>query len=69
MTVTELHQKDITTLTEMAYELGLEGTASLRKQELIFRILRAETEDEGLLFVEGVLEIAKTYRLPHYANR
>ncbi len=57
MTVTELHQKDITTLTEMAYELGLEGTASLRKQELIFRILRAETEDEGLLFVEGVLEI------------
>ncbi len=41
----------------MAYELGLEGTASLRKQELIFRILRAETEDEGLLFVEGVLEI------------
>ncbi len=41
----------------MAYERGLEGTASLRKQELIFRILRAETEDEGLLFVEGVLEI------------
>ena len=57
MTVTELHEKDITALTEMAYELGLEGVASLRKQELIFRILRAETEDEGLLFVEGVLEI------------
>ena len=43
MTVTELHQKDITTLTELAYELGLEGVSSLRKQELIFRILRAET--------------------------
>ena len=57
MTITELHQKDITALSELAYELGLEGIGSLRKQELIFRILRAQTEDEGLLFVEGSLEI------------
>ena len=57
MTITELHQKDITALSELAYELGLEGVGSLRKQELIFRILRAQTEDEGLLFVEGSLEI------------
>ncbi len=57
MTITELHQKDITTLSELAYDLGLEGIGSLRKQELIFRILRAQTEDEGLLFVEGSLEI------------
>ncbi len=57
MTITELHQKDITSLSELAHDLGLEGIGSLRKQELIFRILRAQTEDEGLLFVEGSLEI------------
>ena len=57
MTITELHQKDITALSELAHDLGLEGISSLRKQELIFRILRAQTEDEGLLFVEGSLEI------------
>ncbi|HNU83762.1 MAG TPA: transcription termination factor Rho, partial [Thermoanaerobaculia bacterium] len=55
---------DIRTLKEMnaaelaqaALELGVEGAAGLRKQELIFKILQAQTEKSGLIFAEGVLE-------------
>ncbi len=57
MTVAELHQKDIKSLTQLAYDLEIEGISGLRKQELIFRILRSQADEEGLLAVEGVLEI------------
>ena len=43
-------------MTEVAKELGVEGATSLRKQELIFKILQAQTEKSGLIFAEGVLE-------------
>jgi transcription termination factor Rho len=38
-------------------ELGVEGVGGLRKQDLIFRILEAQTLRNGLIFSEGVLEI------------
>ena len=57
MTVAELHQKDIKSLTQLAYDLEIEDISGLRKQELIFRILRSQADEEGLLTVEGVLEI------------
>ena len=57
MTVAELHQKDIKSLIQLAYDLEIEGIGGLRKQELIFRILRSQADEEGLLAVEGVLEI------------
>jgi transcription termination factor Rho len=43
-------------LTKVANELGVDGASSLRKQELIFKVLQAQTEKSGLIFAEGVLE-------------
>jgi len=43
-------------LQAVARELGLSGTTGLRKTELIYEILRAQTERRGLVFAEGVLE-------------
>jgi len=43
-------------LTQIAKDLEVEGVTSLRKQELIFKILQAQTEKSGLIFAEGVLE-------------
>ena len=44
-------------LTKIALELDLPGATSMRKQDLIFQILRARAERSGLLFSEGVLEL------------
>ncbi len=51
-----LKEMNITQLTEQAKELSIEGTANLRKQELIFKILQGQAEKSGLIFSEGVLE-------------
>ena len=56
MTIADLKHKNITELTEVARELEVPGVGTLRKQELIFRILQAQAEKEGLIFAEGVLE-------------
>src|SRR5213076_2250529 len=37
--------------------LEISGAATMKKQELVFQILRAQAEKEGLIFSEGVLEI------------
>jgi len=52
-----LKDMSIGQLTDIARELGVENPAGMRKQELIFKILQAQTEREGLIFGEGVLEI------------
>ena len=57
MTIGELHQKDIESLTQMAVELDIEDVSGLRKQDLIFRILKSQVDEDGMLGVEGVLEI------------
>ncbi len=44
-------------LTKVAQSLDLPGATGLRKQDLIFQILRARAEKSGLLFSEGVLEV------------
>jgi transcription termination factor Rho len=44
-------------LTKIAQSLDLPGATGLRKQDLIFQILRARAEKSGLLFSEGVLEV------------
>jgi len=56
MTIADLKHKNITELTTVARELDVPGVGTLRKQELIFRILQAQAEKEGLIFAEGVLE-------------
>lgn len=57
MDIVELKSKTITELNKFAQDLGIPGYSSLRKQELIFKILEAQTEKSGLIFAEGVLEI------------
>ncbi len=44
-------------LAQVAKSLEIPGAATLKKQELVFQILRAQAEKEGLIFSEGVLEI------------
>ncbi|MBT4127389.1 MAG: transcription termination factor Rho [Nitrospina sp.] len=44
-------------MTNIAKDLKIQGHSSLRKQDLIFRILEAKTEKDGLMFGQGVLEI------------
>ena len=51
-----LKEMNITQLSERAKKLGVEGTAGLRKQELIFKVLQGQAEKSGLIFSEGVLE-------------
>ncbi len=57
MDIVELKSKTIAELTELAEELKIPGISGLRKSELIFKILEGKTEQDGLIFAEGVLEI------------
>jgi transcription termination factor Rho len=57
MEIGELKGKSILELTKLAKELNVNGISGLKKQDLIFKILQAKTEKEGLIFGEGVLEI------------
>lgn len=53
----DLKQKKIADLASLAKELSVEGAANMRRQELIFSILQAQAEKNGVIFGEGVLEI------------
>ena len=57
MTIAELKEKNITELSRIARTLEISGASGLRKQDLIFRILQTQSEKEGHIFAEGVLEI------------
>ncbi len=59
MNIAELETKTRDELQEMAKELGIAGVSTLRKQDLIFRLLQAQTEQQGNLFRGGVLEIVE----------
>ncbi len=56
MDIAELKSKKIADLTKIAKEMNITGYTDLRKQELIFKILEAQTEKDGLTFSKGVLE-------------
>jgi len=57
MNLKELKEKKITELAGIAKDLGVEGAAGMRKQDLIFAVLNATAEKNGAIFGEGVLEI------------
>lgn len=57
MDIVEMKTKTISDLLKVAKELDIQGVSGLRKQELIFKILEAQTEKNGLIFSQGVLEI------------
>ena len=54
--IADLKEMNISKLTQIAKELDVPGATGMRKQELIFKILQAQTEKSGLIFSEGVLE-------------
>lgn len=57
MNIAELQSKTNAELHDVAKELEIPGYSKLRKNQLIMQILKAETEKDGLIFTEGVLEI------------
>ena len=57
MNLQELKNKKIGELNAIARDLNIEGASGLRKQDLIFAILNAQTEQNGSIYGEGVLEI------------
>lgn len=59
LNISELEKKTITELHKLARELEVTGYAQMRKKDLIFAILKKETEKGGNIFAEGVLEIVE----------
>ncbi len=57
MDIAELKSKKISELTKIAKDLNIAGVTDLRKQDMIFKILEAQTEKDGLTFSKGVLEV------------
>jgi len=57
MDIAELKSKKIDELLEVASEYNINGLSNLRKQEIIFRILEAQAQQNGLIFSEGVLQV------------
>ncbi len=56
MYVQEIKSRSMEQLAELAESLAVENAAGLRKQDLIFQILKAQTAKEGKIYAEGVLE-------------
>ena len=57
LNIGELKDMSIAKLTQVAKDLDVAGATGMRKQELIFQILKAQTEQSGFIFSEGVLEV------------
>ncbi len=57
MNLTELKQKSVSELLTLAQEMGIEGLARSRKQDVIFAILKAHAKSGEDIYSEGVLEI------------
>ena len=57
LAIAELKEMSIQKLTQVAKDLNVAGATGMRKQELIFQILKAQTEQSGFIFSEGVLEV------------
>ncbi len=59
LNIAELEMKTVDELREMAADQGISGISRLKKQDLIFRLLRAKAEEQGHIFGGGVLEIVQ----------
>jgi transcription termination factor Rho len=57
LNITDLKEMTIQHLSQVAKDLEVAGATGMRKQELIFQILKAQTEQSGFIFSEGVLEV------------
>jgi len=56
MNLVELKKMRINELNKMARDFSIEGASGMPKQELIFTLLQAHSERNGLIYGEGVLE-------------
>jgi len=52
-----LKDSSMSDLQKIAQDLKIESYSTMRKQEIVFEILKAQTEKNGLIFSEGVLEV------------
>ncbi|MHB1006949.1 MAG: transcription termination factor Rho [Chloroflexota bacterium] len=59
LSLSELESKKLDELQDLAKELSVSGYSALRKQELILRLLQAQTEQQGYLFGGGVLDVVE----------
>jgi transcription termination factor Rho len=57
MNIVELKDKKISELNQMAKKFSIDGAAGMRKQELIFALLQAQIEKNGMIYGQGTLEI------------
>jgi len=57
LNINDLKDMSIQKLTQIAKDMAVAGATGMRKQELIFQILKAQTEQSGFIFSEGVLEV------------
>src|SRR5262249_26408732 len=57
LSINALTKLAIAELGHIAKDLKIQGASTLRKQDLIFEILKAQTEQRGFVFAEGVLEV------------
>src|SRR3954467_2838520 len=57
LNINDLKDASIQKLTQIAKDLNVAGATGMRKQDLIFQILKAQTELSGFMFSEGVLEV------------
>ncbi|MDP2921940.1 MAG: transcription termination factor Rho [Candidatus Omnitrophota bacterium] len=57
MDIEKLKSMKISELNKLAHGLNVNSVSGLKKQDLIFKVLQAQTEKDGLIFGEGVLEI------------
>src|SRR5438445_4783990 len=57
LNLSELKEKTIGDLNQIARDLNVQNIGGLRKQELIFKILQSQAEKDGLIYAEGVLEV------------
>lgn len=57
MNMVDLEAKTREELMDMAKELGISGYSTLRKQDLVFRLLQVVAEQQGNIFTSGILEI------------
>ena len=71
MNISELQQKSIAELCQMARDMGIEGVGVLAKSELVFEIIRANSEKNGILIGSGFLEVMPDgfgfLRSPYYS--
>src|SRR5690348_6002780 len=57
LNINDLKDLSIQKLTQIAKDKNVAGATGMRKQDLIFQILKAQTEQSGFIFSEGVLEV------------